>query len=150
MLKAILVAKEEEEEEEDGSAMPRRRRRRISNCYLASASNERWHPSIPPTIIPPPLPSALDPRNGTDRHNPVRVIFISLGGELNGKSGEKEGGGVVRRPQSPNHISRIRRKAKTGPLIPPKRTFQKHEVSHSDILQLLQKISTTMSCRSNC
>ena len=91
MLKAILVAKEEDDlEEEDGSAMPRRRRRRISNCYLASASNERWHPSIPPTIIPPPLPSALDPRNGTDRdrHNPVRVIFISLGGELNGKSGE--------------------------------------------------------------
>ena len=119
MLKAILVAKEEEEEEEDGSAMPWRRRwRRISNCYLASASNERWHPSsIPPTIIPPPLPSALDPRNGTDRHNPVRVIFISLGGELNGKSGEEEGGGVVRGPQSPNHISRMRRKAKTGPLI---------------------------------
>ena len=95
MLKAILVAKEEEEEkEEDGSGMPRRRRR-ISNCYLASASNERWHPSIPPTIIPPPLPSALDPRNGTDRHNPVRVIFISLGGELNGKSGEKEASSVV-------------------------------------------------------
>ena len=55
-----------------------------------------------------------------DRHNPVRVIFISLGGELNGKSVEEEGGGVVRGPQSPNHISRIRRKAKTGPLIPPK------------------------------
>ena len=52
-------------------------------------------PSIPPTIIPPPLPSALDPRNGTDRHNPVRVIFISLGGELNGKSGEKEASSVV-------------------------------------------------------
>ena len=75
----------------------------------------------------------LAPAGDHDRHNPVRVIFISLGGELNGKSGEEEGGSVVRGPPSPNHISRIRRKAKTGPLIPPKRTFQKHEVSHCDI-----------------